>query len=48
MYSDVIIIFDNIRKTWNVFADGEWYLSTDDYDQAMDCYNTLLTPEEDL
>lgn len=48
MYSDVIIIFDNIKKTWNVFADGECYLSTDDYDQAMDCYTTLLTPEEDL
>ena len=48
MYLDVQMIFDEIKRTWNIFADGEWYLSTEDYEQALECYNTLLTPEEDL
>lgn len=44
---DVSIEYSESRGTWNVFANGEWYYESANYEQAENVFNSFFWVEED-
>ena len=45
MYWDVTMEYSEVRGTWNVIADHEWYFEGT-YEQCCDVVNNLLCAED--
>lgn len=43
--NDVQLVYSEIRDTWNVFVNGEWYFEGD-YEQASEVCSSFYYDEE--
>ena len=46
MNNDVRMEFSEERGTWNVFANGEWYYESENYEQAEKVFDTFFFEDE--
>lgn len=44
--SNIEIVYNEQRNTWNVYVDGEWYFEGN-YEQATDLVNRLYASDDE-
>lgn len=42
---DVRFVYNDLRETWNVYVNGEWYFESTDYEKAEEVYCNCLCSE---
>lgn len=44
---DVRLIYSDLRDSWNVIVNAEWYYESKDYEKALEVFNSFFFDDYD-